>query len=424
VPSRGGDPPNPPAVPSREGDPPDPLAVLSRAGDPPAVPSPRPRPPDPPAAAIRARGHRYPERVRALLIVNPHATSTTQLRRAVIVRAISSAVELEVVETRYRGHATSLAAAALESGFGLVMTLGGDGTVNEAVNGILGAPAIGYTGRVGPTAAVEHAMQAGRAADDGRAGDGGRARDDGRAGPAGHAAATRTAGATASLPALAALPGGSANVFTRAVGLPQDPVDAAGQILQALAEGRSRSIGVGLANDRYFTFNAGLGLDAEVVRAVAGRRAEGQASTPALYIRVTLQQFYGVTDRRHPALTLERDGHPPVGPLYVGILSNTAPWTYLGRRPINPNPQAGFDTGLDVFALRSLGSLSMFRAIGQMLASGDRPPRGRNVVSLHDLAEVTLRSDRPAAFQVDGEYMGERECVRFLSVPDALRVIA
>jgi diacylglycerol kinase family enzyme len=376
--------------------------VPSRGGD----------PPDPPAAAIRARGHRYPERVRALLIVNPHATSTTQLRRAVIVRALSSAVELEVVETRYRGHATSLAAAALDGGFGLVLTLGGDGTVNEAVNGILGAPAAGCTGRGDRTAAAGHASQAARAG------------DDGRAGLAGRAAATLAAGAAASLPALAALPGGSANVFTRAVGLPPDPVDAAGQILQALAEGRSRSIGVGLAGDRYFTFNAGLGLDAEVVRAVAGRRAGGQASTPALYIRMTLRQFYGVTDRRHPALTLERDGHQPVGPVYVGIVSNTAPWTYLGRRPVNPNPQAGFDSGLDVFALRSLGSLSMFRAIGQMLASGDRPPRGRSVVSLHDLAMVTLRSARPAAFQVDGEYMGERECVRFLSVPDALRVIA
>jgi diacylglycerol kinase family enzyme len=347
--------------------------------------------------------------VRALLIVNPHATSTTQLRRAVIVRALSSAVELEVVETRYRGHATSLAAAALGGGFGLVLTLGGDGTVNEAVNGILGVPDTGYAMHADHAEAADHA------------------RDAGRAGPSGHAGAASAAGAAgaaASLPALAALPGGSANVFTRAVGLPQDPVDAAGQILQALAEGRSRSIGVGLAGDRYFTFNAGLGLDAEVVRAVDGRRAGGQASTPALYIRMTLRQYYRVTDRRHPALMLERDGHPPDGPLFVAIISNTAPWTYLGRRPINPNPQAGFDSGLDVFALRSLRTASTLRAIGQMLSTTGRPPRGRNVLSLHDVAEVTLRSARPVAFQVDGEYMGERDCVRFQSVPDALRVIA
>ncbi len=317
--------------------------------------------------------------MRALLIVNPHATSTTQLRRDVIVRALSSAVELEVVQTRYRGHATSLAAAARSGGFGLVLTLGGDGTVNEAVNGILG---------------------------------------DG-AGNAGGAGNTGNAG---SVPALAALPGGNANVFTRAVGLPADPVDATGQVLQALAEGRYRSIGLGLAGDRYFTFNAGLGLDAEVVRAVEAHRARGRAATPVLYLRMILRQFYRVTDRRHPALMLERDGHPPAGPLFLGIVSNTAPWTYLGRRPAYTNRQAAFECGLDVFALRSLGSVSMLRTVSQVL-SATRAARGRTVLTLHDQAELTLRSARPVAFQVDGEYVGEQENVRFRSVPDALRIV-
>ena len=310
--------------------------------------------------------------MRALLIVNPHATSTTPLRRDVIASALSSAVELEVVQTRYRGHATSLAATARNDGFGLVLTLGGDGTVNEAVNGILG---------------------------------------DTRGGTA------------ASVPALAALPGGNANVFTRAAGLPADPVDATGQVLQALAEGRYRRIGLGLAGDRYFTFHAGLGLDAEVVRAVDGHRARGRTATPVLYLRMILRQFYRVTDRRHPALTLERDGHPPAGPLFLGIVSNTAPWTYLGRRPVYTSRQAAFDRGLDLFALRSLGTVSTLRTASRLL-SADGEPRGRSVLSLHDQAELTLRSARPVAFQLDGEYVGERESVRFLSVPDALRIVA
>jgi diacylglycerol kinase family enzyme len=312
--------------------------------------------------------------VRALLIVNPHATSTTRLRQDVIVRALSSAVELEVVETRYRGHATSVAAAARRDGLGLVLTLGGDGTVNEAVNGILG------NGAASPPDA-------------------------------------------GGLPALAALPGGNANVFTRAVGMPTDLVDAVGQVLQCLAEGRHRRIGVGLAGDRYFTFNAGLGLDAEVVRAVDGYRSRGRAASTALYVRMTLRQFYRVTDRRHPALMLERNGQPPSGPLFLGIVSNTSPWTYLGRRPVYTNPQAGFDRGLDLFALRSLGTVSLARTLSQML-SDDRAPRGRTVLTLHDQAELTLTSARPVAFQVDGEYMGEHELVRFRSVPDALRIIA
>jgi diacylglycerol kinase family enzyme len=326
--------------------------------------------------------------VRALLIVNPHATSTTRLRRDVIVRALSSAVELEVVETRYRGHATSLAAAARDDGFGLVLTLGGDGTVNEAVNGI-----------VGPAATPDGAAPAGRRAAGGPSTD------------------------AASLPALAALPAGNANVFTRSVGLSPDPVDAAGQILQAIAARRYRTIGLGLAGDRYFTFNAGLGIDAEVVRAVDGHRARGRTATPALYVRMILRQYYRVTDRRHPALTLERDGQPPVGPLFLGIVSNTAPWTYLGSRPVYASPQAAFDSGLDVFALRTLRTISTFRTLYQM-RSPARPPHGRSVLTLHDQAELTLRSSRPLAFQVDGEYMGEHECIKFRSVPDALRVIA
>ena len=340
--------------------------------------------------------------MRALLIVNPHATSTTRLRRDVIVRALSSAVDLEVVETRYRGHATSLAAAARADGLGLVLTLGGDGTVNEAVNGILsdgaacGSPNAGarVAGPEGPVAGAEEPVA-------------------GAEGP--------VAGADR-LPVLAALPGGNANVFTRAVGMPADLVDAVGQVLDSLAKGRYRRIGVGLAGDRYFTFNAGLGLDAEVVRAVDGYRSSGGTASTALYVRMTVRQFYLVTDRRHPALTLERDGHPPVGPLYVGIVSNTSPWTFLGRRPVYTNPQAGFDSGLDLFALRSLSSASLFRTLSQMLSAG-RPPRGRTVLTLHDQGELTLRSTRPVAFQVDGEYMGEHEQVRFRSVPDALRII-
>jgi diacylglycerol kinase family enzyme len=314
--------------------------------------------------------------VRALLIVNPHATSTTRLRRDVIVRALSSAVELEVVETRYRGHATSLAAAAPGGGFGLVLTLGGDGTVNEVVNGLVGGP----QGSGGPHTASK-------------------------------------------LPALAALPGGNANVFTRALGLPTDPIDATGRILDALRCGRYRDIGLGLAGDRYFIVNADFGFGAEVVRAVEGLRARGRPITPRLYLRTALHQFYTGTDRRKSALTLECPGQPAIGGLFFGIVSNTSPWTYLGRRPVNPSPGADFDTGLDLFAVSRMGTVGTLNALRQMFAVRDQPPDGRHVLSLHDEPEFTLSSARPMALQVDGEYVGEQEAVQFRSVPDALRVI-
>jgi diacylglycerol kinase family enzyme len=320
-----------------------------------------------------------------MLIVNPHATSTTPLRRDVIARALASELDLTVVQTRYRGHAAHFAEEATRHGHDLVLTLGGDGTVNEAVNGLLrGIP------------------------------------------PA--------AGGPAARPALAAVPGGSANVFTRALGMPSDPVDATGRILAALTGGGCRTIGVGQAGDRYFTVNAGLGFDAEVVRAIEGLRADGQEASAGLYVWTAIRHFYGVTNRRQPALVLELDGRPPAGRLFLAIVSNAAPWTYLGSRPINPSPEADFDTGLDVFALRTLGTLPTLVTVRHMLGIGPGLPGGRrgpgrsadskHILSLHNERELAFRAIRPIAFQVDGEYVGEREHMTFRSVPDALRVIA
>ncbi len=318
--------------------------------------------------------------MRALLIVNPHATSTTRGRRDVLVRALASAVDLEVVETRYRGEATRLASTAVSDKFGLVMTLGGDGTVNEAVNGLLGdasQPGGSHEPRPDPE----------------------------------------------DLPALAALPGGNANVFTRSLGLPADPVDAAGRLIADLAAGNERYIGLGTANGRYFTFNAGLGLDAEVVRAVEGRRAAGRQLTPALYARTALGQYYRVTDRRVPAISIaEPAGLCPTA-VYSCIVSNSAPWTYLGSRPVFTNPDASFDTGLDLLAFRRLGTIGTMRTLRQMLSERARQPRGRSVLSAHDLPAIEVRANRPVAFQLDGEYVGEAEEVRFCAVPAALRVI-
>jgi diacylglycerol kinase family enzyme len=314
--------------------------------------------------------------MRALLIVNPYATSTTPVRREVITHALASELDLDVVQTRYRGHAAHVAEGAAREGFGLVLTLGGDGTVNEVVNGILRARPPG----TGPDGA----------------GSGG-------------------------TPLFAALPGGNANVFVRALGLPVDPVDATGRILRSLPAGHTRTIGLGLAGHRYFCFNAGLGFDAEVVRVVEGLRARGRAASAALYVWTAVRQFMTVTDRREPALTLERDGRPAMDGLYLGIVSNASPWTYLGQRPVNACPGAGFDTGLDLLALRKFGTLRVLNAVRQML--GDGGPAGRHVVSLHDQDALSFRAARPVAFQVDGEYVGEREHVMLRSIPNALRVL-
>ena len=315
--------------------------------------------------------------MRALLVVNPKATTTTRRSRDVLVRALRSEVDLHVEYTRRRGHAATLARAAAETGVDLVVTLGGDGTVNEAVNGLMTAR----------TAFADPAMM-----------------------PAHR------------LPALAVVPGGSTNVFARALGLPKDWAEGTSVILDGLRDGRHRIIGLGRADDHYFTFCAGLGLDAAVVRRVEQARLRGRAATPSLYVRATAGQFFTAVDRRDPPLVLERSGEVAEEELATVIVQNTAPWTYLGDRPINPNPEASFDKGLDVLALRRLRVPSTTRTVSQLLL-GRSDPHGRQVVRLHDEAEFTVWATRPQPFQLDGDYLGEREKVQFVSVPSAVRVI-
>ena len=88
---------------------------------------------------------------------------------------------------------------------------------------------------------------------------------------------------------------------------------------------------------------------------------------------------------------------------------------------MDPNPDSSFERGLDVFAIRRLTVPATTRTVTQLLTKG--AAHGPQVVRLHDRSDFTVRAGRPQAFQVDGDYLGEREKVDFLSVPDALRVI-
>jgi diacylglycerol kinase family enzyme len=321
--------------------------------------------------------------MRALLVVNPAATTTSARTRDVLIHALASEMKLEAVTTEYRGHARDLGRQAAESGnVDLVVALGGDGTVNEVVNGLLHA---------GPD--------------------------------------------PENLPRLAVVPGGSTNVFARALDLPNHPVEATGALLDALREGRERTVGLGLAAgtpgtedeavpSRWFTFNAGLGFDAGVVGRVEQQRERGRKSTHALYIRQAVRQLLGESQRRHGSITLERPDAEPVTGLVLSIVCNTAPWTYLGNRPVYASPKASFDTGLDVLGLSRLSTAALARYGTQLLTSSpERGPQGKHAVSLHDLDQFTLHSKVPLPLQMDGDHLGLRTSVTFTGVRRALGVI-
>ncbi|MFF4798615.1 diacylglycerol/lipid kinase family protein [Streptomyces sp. NPDC001351] len=321
--------------------------------------------------------------MRALLVANPAATTTSARTRDVLIHALASEMKLEAVTTEYRGHARDLGRQAAESDdIDLVVALGGDGTVNEVVNGLL------------------------------------------HAGPA-----------PEGVPRLAVVPGGSTNVFARALGLPNDAVEATGALLDALREGSERTVGMGLAEgtpgtedeavpSRWFTFCAGLGFDAGVVGRVEQQREQGRKSTHALYLRQVARQFLQEPNRRHGSITLERPGEEPVSDLVMSIICNTSPWTYLGNRPVYAAPKASFDTGLDLLSLSRMSTVSAARYATQLLTSSpERGPHGKHVVSLHDLDRFTLHSKAPLPLQMDGDHLGLRTSVTFTGVRRALRVI-
>jgi diacylglycerol kinase family enzyme len=309
--------------------------------------------------------------VRGLLIVNPQATSATGNTADLVVRSLAGLADVTVAYTKYRGHARELAAAAKGD---LVIVHGGDGAINEVVNGLM----------------------------------------------------ERDAANAATVPSLAIVPGGGGNVFARALGLPTAAAKAIRGLHALLADGSSRTIGLSLAGDRYFTFSAGLGMDAEVVHDVETLRALGQRESHSLFVRAIVRRYYSDTRRRAAALTLERDGSPTVDGVYLGIVTNSAPWTYVRGRPLVSWPDADFSSGLDVLALTRLRFPVILGAIGQMMLTPilHRPPRGRHVLTVHGLDSATIRCSRPTAIHVDGEYLGETESVKFQFVPNALRVVA
>jgi len=302
-------------------------------------------------------------------VVNPQATATSAAGREVLAHALASDVRLEIVETSYRGHAADAAARAVADGFELVVAHGGDGTVNEVVNGLLSQCPDPVDG-----------------------------------------------------PSLGVVPGGSANVFARALGLPRDPVEATHRLLLAIESGSRRQVGLGLAepagaDGRWFTFNAGLGWDADVVAEVERRR--NKTASPLLYASIALanyiQQMLTATD-----LQIELpDGTRETTRL--AFVSNTDPWTYLGAKPIHMNPDCSFDGGLGLFALRSLAPPTIARTLSQILLPLG-PPSGGNLLRLDDVADFRVTAQRPVRLQVDGDDLGEHREVKFSSVPKALRV--
>lgn len=302
--------------------------------------------------------------LRGLLVFNPFASTVSPRVRDVIIHALAAEMTLEVAETKRRHHATHLAEGAAHEGYDLVIALGGDGTVNEVINGLKGSQ----------------------------------------------------------IPMIA-LPGGRTNVFARTLGLPKDAIEATSVVLERLAEGaQPRELNLGSVNGRAFGFCAGIGFDAAVVRSVERRfRVKQKIGEPYFILQAFRTFFFGY--KRKPAPLSMELLDDTFEQLKEVIVCSSDPYTFLGDRPFRLCPTADPQKGLEALAVDSLRMSVILRLV---LAGfrGGRHGHMRAVRSLHDLPAFKITSEVPVPYQVDGEFAGEEREFHFESLPAALHVIA
>lgn len=284
--------------------------------------------------------------------------------------------DVQVVETNRRGHATRFAQDAARRGIDVVVSFGGDGTLNEVATGIAGTDT-----------------------------------------------------------ALAVLPGGSTNVFARTIGLPNDALAAVDVIVESLARNNISPIGLGKVNGRYFTFHTGIGYDASVVKRVEQRASLKRYAGHPLFVVAALRTWAFDYSRKHPHfelrfgsgetqgsvdLTTTRNADVPDG--YFTIVLNTNPYTFLGNRPLDLVPDAGLEAGLAVVTFRSLKATHILRSLGSALRGGGVPPAPWLDIR-HDVSHLDITSTTPFPYQLDGDYLGEIGTLHFEHVPNALRLV-
>jgi len=316
--------------------------------------------------------------VRLLLIVNPKASSVTPRRRIAVERTLrdadlGDAHDLDVVETTARGDARALTERAATEGVDVIVILAGDGTLNEAANGLA----------AGPTA-------------------------------------------------LAALPGGSTNVLARTLGIAYNPADAAEQLVRSLKAKSFRRVGLGAASPpgvdaRRFLFHLGVGFDAAVIsrmeRRPSVKRYAAHLAFATIAVDTWLRHFERSLDIRLEIAGPRDDTAALVGVGPYAVISNSDPYTYVGRRRVTLAPDAGFDRRLAATVFTNLHASLLLRSAVSGAARARFVTRSAAIIQRGDVDRLTVSGHRPFPWQVDGDFMGEVERLDVVYEPDALTLV-
>ncbi len=315
-------------------------------------------------AALTA-GTKAPSR-RMLIIVNPYATTVSDRLRNLVVYALRGAYEVEAIDTESPGHATRLTREAAGQGYDVVVAFGGDGTVNEAVNGLAGSET-----------------------------------------------------------PLTCLPGGRANVYCRMLGIPSDVIDATEHLLRIADDWRPRAIDLGEVNGRKFVFSAGVGLDASVVERVDAHPRLKARLGEWYYTWAGIDTF----TRRyllHPPRLEAIIGDERV-PGVTTIVQNATPYTYFGDRPVEMAQGATLVSGdLAGIVLERARPSGIPTIIWRALSKRATVSGHRHIHPFSGVEEMSVRTadERPLPLQVDGDYIGDVEEAKFTVVPGGILVVS
>ena len=300
--------------------------------------------------------------MRILLIVNSFATSVSPRNTVQVHQYLARHHDVQVVETSERGHATRFAADAVLRGLDAVIAFGGDGTLNEVATGLAG-----------------------------------------------------------STTALGVLPGGSTNVFARSLGMANDPLLGVTQLTAGLDGGLITPIGLGEANGRYFTFHAGIGYDAEVVRQVERTLSFKRLVGQPLFAFSALKTWFFDYDRKFPHFSVEIDGRKvPNG--FSTIVLNTNPYTYVGKRAVELSRAASLEKRLVAITFRRLTTPLMLSTLWGALRHGGIAAR-RGIEITEDVEQVVFDFAAPFSYQLDGDYIGDTTTLTVRHHDAALRLI-
>ncbi len=315
-------------------------------------------------AAI-ALGTSAPSR-RMLIIVNPYATTVSDRLKNLVVYALRGRYDVEAIDTDSRDHATELSREAAGEGYDVVVAFGGDGTVNEAANGLAGSDT-----------------------------------------------------------PLCCLPGGRANVYCRMLGIPTDVVDATEHLLLMADDWHPKRVDVGSVNGRRFVFSAGVGLDASVVERVDAH-PKLKAKYGEWYYTLTGVSTFTRRYLVHPPRLEAQVGDETTAGVTV-IVQNSAPYTYFGDRPVDMAEGATLTSGdLAGVVLDRARPIDVPTIIGRALSSHLKVSGHHHVHSFRGVQGLRVRSrdERPLPLQVDGDYLGEVDEAVFDVTPSGIAVVS